>query len=149
MEPSKEGIVVATIVAWLVFEEVVSFVVVLVAVAVFVAVISAPPVLVVVADDVWLGVFFAGDVVVASACVLSSTVVLASTFRSAMSATGADNATPKRSTKIRVVNNGHRILPLYRLLSVGLGWKCLGREELFRRVCIRYQARLHISNDET
>lgn len=128
MEPSNEGIVVATAVSWLVFEEVVSFDVVLVAVAVFMAVV--------VAVDVWLDVFFV-DVVVASGCALSSTVVFASTFRSAMSAAGADNATPKRSTKIRVVNNDHRILPLYRLLSLGLGVKCLGREELFRRVCIK------------
>lgn len=134
-------------VAWLAFEEVVSFVVVLVAVAVFVAVVSAPPVLVVVAIDVWLGVLFI--VVVASGCALSSTVVFASTLRSEMSAAGADKAAPKRSTKIRVVNIDHRILPLYRLLSLRLRLKCLRREELFRSVCIKYQARLPISNDET
>lgn len=109
VEPSNEGIVVATKVEWLVFEEVVSFVVLVVAMAVAVAVVAVPLVLGVLAVDVELGILSVA-VAVASGSALFSTVVKASTFRSATSTAGADNATPKRSTKIKVLNNDHRIL---------------------------------------
>jgi hypothetical protein len=67
---------------------------------------------VVLAVDVELGMLSVAVAVgVASRSTLFSTVVKASTFRSATSTAGADNATPKRSTKINVLNNDHRIVP--------------------------------------